>query len=99
MSSWWDHEKEVAEHSYFREWNPELWKKLQHGDVEVGNYVYHLTLSSVERWPKQARISRSKRSKVYYERAHRKNYNILGKKLTRERLKKTTCTAKAPTSV
>ena len=87
MTSWWDHEKEVAEHTYFQEWDPELWEQLQQRDVRRGDYIYHLTPSSVERWPYERWISRSKRAKVYYEKGHRKNYHIIGKKLATKNMK------------
>jgi len=93
IPSWWDPEKEVAEHGYLKEWDPGLWEQLQLGDVRRGDYLYHLTPSSIERWLYERWISRPKRAKVYYERSDRKNYHIAGKRVAAEKAKRR-CTMK-----
>src|SRR3990167_8479516 len=53
-TSWFDHEKEVAEPLYFKEWAPDIWESLQQASwilSEDGRILWHLTKGgTVERW-------------------------------------------------
>jgi hypothetical protein len=73
MRSWWDHEKEVAQPEYFREWDLELWQilveylPLNRAWVQVGeDTMYHLTGKSVERW-KIPVLKARKGAKIKYD--------------------------------
>jgi hypothetical protein len=81
MRSWFDPDKEVAEFDYFKDWNLELWERLQKGDVERDGYIYHLTKKSVERWKIEAWKLRASRYRGYCEGGRRKNYHIIGKRV------------------
>jgi len=84
MVSYWDHEKEVAEPIYFKEWNEELWIQLQTDPWIEGRdgLIYHLTRNAVtvERWRVVDLIAK-KGMKVKYDpqASGRKNWHIKGK--------------------
>ena len=84
-TSWFDHEKEVAESLYFAEWAPDIWDALQTDDwilSEDGKTMYHLTKGrTVERW-KVAVLMARKGAKVIFDTksSRRKNWHIKGKK-------------------
>ena len=89
--SWFDIQKEVAEPCYFVEWNDVLYEVLKNdgtemtGDTEMEGYVYHLTKkhTTVERTPLEIVIQNSLYGKPPQEKAHRKNYHLIGFKLSR----------------
>src|SRR3990167_6851199 len=83
-TSWFDHEKDVAEPLYFKEWAPDIWESLQQASwilSEDGRILWHLTKGgTVERWKVDVVMAR-KGSKVEFDvkASQRKNYHLKGK--------------------
>ncbi len=75
MRSWYHPDKEVAEPEYFKDWDPELWVRLQkERDIILGEFHYHLTKTNrtVERWNKAI----DKVGFAPLEATHRRNLHI-----------------------
>ena len=89
IPSWFVPWKEIAEPWSVQEWQPWLFQLLEikeDGDVIFNGYVYHRTPSSVERMRLEISIEYHTRGFPPQERAHRKNYHLIGKQIVKKRL-------------
>jgi hypothetical protein len=90
IPSWYVPWQEIAEPWSVNEWQPWLFELLEiksDGDVVYEDYVYHRTPSSVERMPRDLSIEYHTKGFPPQEKAHRKNYHILGKQVAQKMLK------------